>query len=279
MEPIPLVSIVTPSLNQGRYIDAAIKSVLEQDYARVEHIVVDGGSVDGTQAVLERYPQLRWVSEPDRGQAHAINKGFRMATGEIFGWLNADDYYLPGAISAAVEVLRETGCELVHGGWRQVDEDGRTIKDVSPVAFEYQRQLEVANAVAQPGALFTRAAFEAVGGVDEEYDYAMDYALWLKLGQRFEVRHVDRVLAAYRYHPTSKSVAQYSRFAVETWRASRSHGARLRSPIHLDFYLRYERPGLYRLLAAYRLLMARQLKVLAGLVLRRLARTARRSSS
>src|SRR5438309_5772154 len=124
---LPLVSVVTPSLNQGAYIEETIRSVLDQDYPRIEHIVVDGGSTDGTLEILRRYPHLTWVSEPDGGQADAVNKGFRLAEGEIFGWLNADDLYLPGTISAAVAVLRETGCGLVHGGWRQIDEEGKTI--------------------------------------------------------------------------------------------------------------------------------------------------------
>jgi glycosyltransferase involved in cell wall biosynthesis len=259
----PLVSIVTPSLNQGQYIEEAIQSVLDQDYPRIEHVVVDGGSSDGTVAVLERYSHLNWVSEPDAGQSAAVNKGFRRAGGEIFGWINADDYYLPGAVSAAVSVLLETGCALVHGGWRQVDEQGRTLGDVPAIPFDYRRQLEVSNAVAQPGALFTRAAFEAVGGVDESLRYAMDYELWLKLGARFEVRHLDRVLAAYRYHPSSKSVAESHGFVAETWRSSRRHGARLRSPIFLDYYLPRRRPWLYKGVLVWRLLGSRDFSGLA----------------
>jgi len=248
----PLVSIVTPSLDQGRFIEDAIRSVLDQDYPRIEHIVVDGGSTDGTLAVLTRYPHLTWVSEPDRGQAAAINKGFAMATGEIFAWLNADDYYLPGAVTAAVEELCSAGCALVHGGWRQVDEAGRTLRDVAPVPFDFRLQLEARNAVAQPGAFFTRAAFEDVGGLDEELHYALDYELWLKLGRRFEVRHVDRVLAAYRYHPVSKSVAEYEKFASETWSAARRHGARRRSPLFVDFHLPYRHPFLHRVVRGWR---------------------------
>jgi glycosyltransferase involved in cell wall biosynthesis len=154
----PLVSIVTPSLNQGGFIEEAILSVVEQDYPRLEHIVVDGGSVDETLEILRRYTHLRWVSEPDNGQATAINKGFRMASGAILGWLNADDYLLPGAVAAAVQVLSETGCALVHGGWRQVRDDGTTIRDVAAVPFDQLRQLEVANRVCQPGAFFTQEA-------------------------------------------------------------------------------------------------------------------------
>ena len=269
---VPLVSIVTPSLNQGRYLGEAIRSVLEQDYPRIEHIVVDGGSTDGTLDVLRRFPQLRWVSEPDRGQADAINKGFAMAQGEIFGWLNADDYYLPGAVSAAVDALLSEGAGLVHGGWRQVDEKGTTIRDVPAVTFDYGRQLERANRVAQPGSFFTREAFEAVGGVDETLTYAMDYELWLRLGRDYPVSHVDQVLAAYRFHPTSKTVAESEGFLAETVRASRRHGGRRFSSIYVDWYLPRRRPAAYRLVVAWRLLRNRRYRALWQRVAARLRR-------
>lgn len=268
----PLVSVVTPSLNQGQYIEEAIQSVLAQDYPRVEHIVVDGGSSDETLEILRRFPHLRWLSEPDDGQASAINKGFHMASGEIFAWLNADDYYLSGAVTAAVEMIRVTGCGLVHGGWRQVDEDGTVIRDVAPLEFDYRRQLEDVNAVCQPGSFFTRDAYWAVGGVDETYQYAMDYELWLKLGARFPVRHVDRIQAAYRYHTSSKSTASYAAFVPETLRASRSHGGRFFSRLYLDYYLPNRRPWAYRLLLAYRLVRAGQLRTLRRLAAARLSR-------
>lgn len=253
----PLVSVVTPSLNQGLFIEEAIRSVLEQDYPRIEHIIVDGGSTDGTLDVLRRYKHLRWISEQDAGQAEALNKGFAMARGEIFGWLNSDDLYLPGAIAVAADALRETGCGLVHGSWRQIDENGQLLRDVEAVPFDLRRQLDYANLVAQPGALFTRLAFEAVGGVDVTYRYAMDYELFLRIGARFEVRHVDRVLGAYRYHPRSKTVAEAEGFVDETFRAARTHGARLRSRMVIDFYLPRRRPWLYRLVRTYRFVRAR----------------------
>lgn len=268
----PLVSIVTPSLDQGLYVEDAILSVLEQDYPRIEHIVIDGGSTDRTLSVLAGFRHLRWVSEPDEGQAHAINKGFRMADGEIFSWLNADDYLLPGAVSAAVEVLTETGCALVHGGWRQVREDGTTIKDVPVVPFDRIRQLEIANRVCQPGAFFTREAYWEVGGLDESYSFAMDYELWLKLGARFRVAHIDRVQAAYRYHAGSKSVRRYDAFAPETVRASRAHGGRRMSRIYVDWYLPRHRPSLFRGIVALRLLRSGDFAALG----RRIARRARR---
>jgi glycosyltransferase involved in cell wall biosynthesis len=262
----PLVSVVTPSLNQGRFIRAAIESVLAQDYPDVEHIVVDGGSSDETLEVLRAYDHLRWVSEPDAGQADAVNKGFHMAKGEIYAWLNADDLYLPGAIRAGVRALQETGAAFVHGGWRQIDEEGTTIRDVKPVQFDHQAQLNDRNAVSQPGSLFTRDAFWAVGGLDPSYRYAMDYELWLKLGARFPVVHVDDVLGAYRLHSVSKTVAEPHGFVPETIRASRAHGGRRFSPLYVDWYLPRERPWAYRFVRAYRFLRSGDVKGFADRV-------------
>jgi glycosyltransferase involved in cell wall biosynthesis len=261
---LPLVSVVTPSLNQGRFIRDAIESVLAQDYPRIEHIVVDGGSTDETLDVLRSYGHLRWVSERDAGQAEAVNKGFRMAEGEIYAWLNADDLYLPGAISTGVLALTETGAALVHGGWRQIDEEGRTIRDNRPVPFDLEAQLNERNAVSQPGSLFTREAFWAVGGLDHSFRYAMDYELWLKLGARFTVCHVDDVLGAYRLHPVSKTVAEPHGFVPETIRASRAHGGRRFSPLYVDWYLPRVRPWAYRVVRAYRFARSGDFRGFAG---------------
>jgi glycosyltransferase involved in cell wall biosynthesis len=259
-EDLPLVSIVTPSLEQGRFLEDAIWSVLQQDYPRIEHIVVDGGSKDETLDVLEAHAHLTWLSEPDDGQADAVNKGFRLAHGAIFGWLNADDTYLPGAVSTAVSALRRTGAELVHGGWRQIDAAGATIRDIAPVPYDHDAELNDRNAVCQPGAFFTRAAFEAVGGLDPSYRYAMDYELWLRLGSRFPVTHVDAVLGAYRLHPASKTVAETFGFWAETVRASRAHGGRRLSRIYVDWYLPRAHPWLYRIVRVYRFLRSGDLR-------------------
>jgi glycosyltransferase involved in cell wall biosynthesis len=268
----PLVSIVTPSLNQGRYLEAAIESILAQDYPELEHIVIDAGSTDETLDVLRRFPTIRWLSEPDHGQAHALNKGFALARGQILGWLNADDIYLPGAIGAAVDVLQRTGCALVHGGWCQIDDAGRLLREVKPIPFDYKLQLEVRNGVSQPGSLFTRAAFDAVGGIDESYRYAMDYDLWLRIGARYRVREVDQVLAGYRLHSESKTVSEAEGFWPETWRAARSHGARLRSPLYLDWYLPRAQPHLFWAVLAWRHLRRGDVRRLLSRTTARLSR-------
>jgi glycosyltransferase involved in cell wall biosynthesis len=223
-EPRPLVSIVTPSLDQGRFIGEALRSVEAQDYPRIEHIVVDGGSTDDTLEILRAHPSVRWVSEPDEGQSDAINKGFAIARGGVLAWLNADDRYLPGAVSAAVDALVTTGAALVHGGWRAIDEEGRVVREVPVREVNREVLLHRGNLIAQPAAFFTREAFEAVGGVDPRYAYAMDYDLWLKLAERYPVGQVDALLADFRLHGASKTGAHGHRFLPEVRRINRRHG-------------------------------------------------------
>ena len=124
----PKISVITPSLNSGKYIEQGIQSVLGQDYPNFEHIVVDGGSTDGTIEILKKYPHLKWVSEPDRGQSHAMNKGFQMATGEIIVYLNADDFFEPNAFYTAVKYLnKENDMYFVVGECNVIDDEGNKL--------------------------------------------------------------------------------------------------------------------------------------------------------
>lgn len=232
----PLVSIVTPSLNQGRFLDDAIRSVLEQDYEPIEHIVVDGGSTDETLEILRRYPHLRWSSEPDYGQSAALNKGFRLARGEILAWINADDFYLPGAVAAAVEILRTSGAGLVYGDILRVDEDGTNRRRVASHPWDEWTHVNVGNRIQQPAAFFTRTVYEAVGGLDERFHLAMDYDLWTRIGERSPVRRVDAVWAAERRHTGSKTSRHEADFWREDRRISRAHGGRLVSPMLIRRY-------------------------------------------
>ena len=237
-----LVSIVTPSLDQGRYVREAIESVRAQTYSPIEHIVVDGGSTDGTLEILGEYEELRWVSEPDGGQSHALNKGFALATGEILGWLNADDAYEPGAVAAAVEALRSAGAGLVYADVTRVDDDGVNPRRIrSRPEFDLWTELNLGCGIYSPAVFFTRDALESAGGIDESLHLTMDYDLWLRIGMRFPVRHVDAVWAIQRRHEEAKSVSRRDDFWPERLAVSRRYGGRLVSPLLIRRYVRTPR--------------------------------------
>src|SRR5262245_23986726 len=160
----PLVSIVTPSYNHGPYIEATIQSVLSQDYPHIEYIVVDGGSQDDTIGILKRYEgRLSWASERDQGQADAINKGFRMAHGEILAWLNSDDTYLPGAVRLAVQYFQShPDVSMVYGEGHHVDVEGHIIARYPTEAFDYQRLSERCF-ICQPTVFFRAEVYREVG--------------------------------------------------------------------------------------------------------------------
>jgi glycosyltransferase involved in cell wall biosynthesis len=215
----PLVSVVTPSFNQGRTIEATVRSVLAQDYPHVEHLVMDAASTDDTVDVLRRlcaqYPgRLRFVSEADRGQTHALNKAVAQTRGDVIGWVNSDDTFAPGAIRAAVEHLgAHPDVDLIYGDADFIDAAGRLIARCAHVEpFDFDRLVHCTDFIVQPAAFFTRRAFDAVGGGDESLHYTMDYDLFLKIGSRFRVAYVPRTLANYRWTGENKSaVGGYER--------------------------------------------------------------------
>lgn len=228
----PLVSIVTPSLNQARFLEHTIRSVREQDYPRLEHLVADGGSTDGTLGVLERHPDVRWWSEPDGGQSEALNAAFARSQGEVVGWLNADDVYLPGAVSAAVAALAaHPRAGLVYGDWIVMDDGGRELWRVETEDFDLDYALNVRNVVPQPSTFIRRSVLEEVGFLDTELHYAMDYDLWLRIARAgYELVHVPAYWAAFRSHSTSKTESRGDRFWAEERAVMRRHGGRWLSP-------------------------------------------------
>ena len=238
----PLVSIVTPSLDQARWLPEALESVRVQNYPHVEHVVVDGGSTDGTLAILRESDGASWSSEPDRGQSHALNKGFAAARGEIFGWLNADDAYLPHAVSAGVAALEQTGAGLVYADVTRVNDDGVNPRRIrSRPKWDLWTELNLGCGIYSPAVFFTRAAFEAVGGIDESLHLTMDYDLWLRIGTRFGAAHVDDVWAVQRIHGDAKTIARMDDFWPERLAVSRRHGGRLVSPLLISRYVRSPR--------------------------------------
>jgi glycosyltransferase involved in cell wall biosynthesis len=204
----PLVTIVTPSFNQGEFIADAIDSVLTQDYPAIEYMVVDGGSTDSTLAVLRGYgDRVRWTSGPDGGQSDAIHRGFLAGSGEYIAWLNSDDRYVPGAISAAVaELAIDPTAGLLYGRGEFVDRGGAVIGPCAHVEpWNLLRLIASVNFVLQPATVFRRDAYMAIGGIDTALHYVMDYDLWIRLGSKFPVRFLPRVLAQARIHGETKT--------------------------------------------------------------------------
>jgi glycosyltransferase involved in cell wall biosynthesis len=222
----PLVSVVVPSYQQGRFLEQALVSVLEQEYEPLEVIVVDGGSTDQSVTVIGRYEdELEWwTSEPDRGQAHALNKGFARARGDVLGWLASDDALEPGAIARVVDELeRQPDALLVYGEALFVDEGGAELFALEPRAFDVEAMVRAcANHVVQPGSVFRRRAWELAGPLNEDGHYLFDFEFALAVGRRGPVARIPDRLAIYRVHPESKSgggsllkARDYVRFADE----------------------------------------------------------------
>ncbi len=205
----PKVSIITPSYNQGQYLEHTIRSVLDQQYPNLEYIIIDGGSTDHSVDIIRKYEdQLAyWVSEHDQGQAEALNKGFRHATGNIIAWLNSDDFYYPGAIAAAVATFAlhpELG--LVYGRGMRVDAAGQPLVEFeSTRAFDLEMLIHGIDYILQPATFMRRQALHRVGPLNTSMHYALDWDLWIRLGQQFPVAMIDEVLAASREYEATKT--------------------------------------------------------------------------
>jgi glycosyltransferase involved in cell wall biosynthesis len=224
MQPLR-VTIVTPSFNSAPFLEEAIESVLAQDYPAIEYLVMDAGSADGTLPILERYRgRIRYWSEPDQGAADAINRGFRLGSGAIVAWLNADDRYLPGAVRAAVEHLQENPAAAVaYGEAYWTDEAGRvlgpypTVKPFDPAMFSREC------AVCQPACFMRRSAMEDAGWLDAALHSAFDYDLWIRLARRHPFTHVPAFLAYSRMHRANKSLGQRRQVFEESMAVLRRH--------------------------------------------------------
>ncbi len=207
----PLVTIVVPSYGQAAFLEETLRSVFDQDYPRLEVIVVDGGSADGSVEIIERHADRLawWVSERDGGQADALNKGFARATGDLLGWICSDDTLLPGAVTAAVAALSaDPAALLVYGDALMVDEAGHPLGRLPARPFDLVEMVRTCqNHVVQPGSLFTRRAWELAGPLVVESHYYFDFELVLRLALLGSAVRLERPLGTYRLHVESKSVA------------------------------------------------------------------------
>ncbi|OQX61640.1 MAG: hypothetical protein B5M51_07475 [Anaerolinea sp. 4484_236] len=238
---LPLVSIVTPSYNQAHFLEATIRSVIAQDYPRVEYIIVDGGSTDGSVDVIRQYEEhlAAWVSEPDDGQTDAINKGFAMAHGDILAWLNSDDVYQPCAVSEAVAFLGEhPEVGMVYGDTNFIDEEGRTLGKFNARQTSYQRLRRGGVYIPQPASFWRASLWEAVGPLDPSFYFAMDYDLWVRFAKVAELRYVPRLWANFRVYQNAKSFAADDQCWPEMLRVHRREGGSWFSPFMAKYILR-----------------------------------------
>jgi glycosyltransferase involved in cell wall biosynthesis len=216
----PLVSIVTPSYNSQPFIEETILSVKNQTYPNIEHILMDGGSTDGTLDIIKKYDgsyNMRWVSEPDNGQSDAINKGWIRAKGEILGWLNSDDTYLPEAVATAVKFLNEhPDVSVVYGKCKFIDDLGEELEEQCQTkTYDFTEILRQTSVIPQPAAFMRREVLDEVGYLDTNLNFAMDFDFWIRTGMKLKIEYIPQWLANFRHHSGTKTSEQIHQFALD----------------------------------------------------------------
>jgi glycosyltransferase involved in cell wall biosynthesis len=236
----PLVSIITPSFNQARYVGDTLRSVACQTYPRIEHIVMDGASTDGTVEILKAAGDtITWRSEPDRGQCEALNKAFTLAKGDIIGWLNSDDAYFDcEVVQRVVDCFRKnSGVDAVYGHAVRVAEDGRVVWVLWTPKFKYRR-MQMMNFLVQPTVFIRRSALGDFIA-DEAFDFTMDWELWLRLGKDHHFKRLNSVLAADRHQPGRKNKTAIDVFRENEHRMRAAYGIPEPAAWYWDLYQRY----------------------------------------
>ena len=206
----PKISVVTPSFDQGRFLEQTIRSVLDQAYPNLEYIIIDGNSSDNSVEIIKKYEShiSYWVSEPDKGQTQAINKGLRKATGDILAYLNSDDVYLPGCFAKISRFFSENkDVGLVYGDCDIIDENGKLIMHRRELDFDYTMGCMIGFGIiiSQPSVFFTRETFEKVGYFNEQIQNSMDSEYWFRVAQVATIRHIPVTLSGFRIHGGSKT--------------------------------------------------------------------------
>lgn len=238
----PLVSIVTPSFNQAKFLRRTIESVLSQDYPNLEYIVIDGGSQDGSVEIIKEFEDklTYWESKPDRGQTDAINKGFSKANGKYLAWLNSDDVYQPGAVQAAVAYLEEhPDVGMVYGDCSFIDANDRKIGMFPAAQTDYDRLRRGYVHIPQQASFFRGKLWRRVGPLDPTFYFAMDYDLWVRLAKIRPLVYLPGELwASFRLHGDAKTIAADAHCWPEMLRVHFREGGSRFAPIVFMYHLR-----------------------------------------
>jgi glycosyltransferase involved in cell wall biosynthesis len=244
MEPLPekpKVTIVTPSYNQGRFIEATIQSVLAQDYALIEYMIVDGGSKDETVEIIKKYEKHLswWVSEKDQGQTDAINKGFRRASGDILAWINSDDLYYPHTVSEAVAVLQANpDVGMVYADANLIDSAGDYAGKFAARQTDYRRLMRGSVHIPQATTFYRADVMRSVGFFDIFFFFAFDYEMWVRYSKVSRLLYVPRLWADFRMHDEGKSVANDDRCYPDMLEVHRREGGGWLSMLRLRYFIR-----------------------------------------
>lgn len=218
------ISVITPSFNQGKFIEQTIISVLKQDYRNFEHVIIDGGSTDNTLEILQKYKHLYWISERDKGQTNAINKGLTLATGQICTWLNSDDYFEKNIFSTIANFFKENpDYDLLYGDISYVDVDGKFLFRIEGNTISYNSLLYNPDLIRQPSFFWRRDRFIEFGGLDENLNLVMDYDLFLKFFKYGKTFYLNKNLSYYRTYPETKTLSNRKKQALEILKVMKRH--------------------------------------------------------
>lgn len=231
------VSIVTTSYNQANFIGRTIRSVNEQNYPDIEHIIIDGGSTDGTIEILKKYDYLTWVSEPDKGQSDALNKGLKMAKGDIIGMLNSDDLYKPGVIPLVVkEFQNDPDLDLIYGDCDYIDENDKVLFTYKAPEFNFKKLITCGyNYIPPMSTFFRKRVLDIIGLVDPALEYAMDHDFFIRAGLKCNIKKVDSALGRFRMYEASKTGTNILKMRRESYEISKKYGGGKYPSLYLNW--------------------------------------------
>ncbi len=218
------ISIITPSLNQGDYIEDSIKSVINQNYKNFEHIIIDGGSTDQTLEIIKKYPHIIWISEKDTGQSNAINKGFKLANGDIISWLNSDDFYDTDVFKVVSDYFNTNGdCYFIYGDITYVDKFKNYKKKIIGGTISFKNLLKNPDLVRQPSSFWRRSVLNEVGYLEESLHVVMDLDFFLRLGKKYEFYYINKNFSYFRTYKENKTSSQVRQQALEIFKVLKKY--------------------------------------------------------